>query len=211
MATKVMMEALSPTMEEGRLVKWLKSEGDAIKQGDTLAEVETDKAIMELVARGEGVLRARILPEGETAPVGQVIGVIAAADEDIAALTGGASAAPAPAAAPTAGAPAPGSGAGAMPAAPEPAQAGGGGVALPPQQSEADSSVPRHQHAGETPDVAPQGQPGGRHAPRTAMPHVDDHASEQARHAEDTGSPAAWRARRGWRSRRCAAAGRADG
>ena len=59
MATKVFMEALSPTMEEGRLVKWLKNEGDAVKTGDTLAEVETDKAIMELVARGDGVLRKR--------------------------------------------------------------------------------------------------------------------------------------------------------
>src|SRR5687768_12041324 len=90
MATKVMMEALSPTMEEGRLVKWLKNVGDAIKNGDTLAEVETDKAIMELVARGDGVLRARMLEEGATSPVGQTIAVIAAPDEDIAALTGGA-------------------------------------------------------------------------------------------------------------------------
>ena len=57
MATKVFMEALSPTMEEGRLVKWLKNEGDAVKNGDTLAEVETDKAIMELVgAKGVGVM-----------------------------------------------------------------------------------------------------------------------------------------------------------
>jgi pyruvate/2-oxoglutarate dehydrogenase complex dihydrolipoamide acyltransferase (E2) component len=70
MATKVMMEALSPTMEEGRLVKWLKNEGDAVKSGDTLAEVETDKAIMELVARGDGVLRARLLPEGRAARSG---------------------------------------------------------------------------------------------------------------------------------------------
>ena len=53
MATKVFMEALSPTMEEGRLVKWLKNEGDAVKTGDVLAEVETDKAVMELAARGE--------------------------------------------------------------------------------------------------------------------------------------------------------------
>jgi pyruvate dehydrogenase E2 component (dihydrolipoamide acetyltransferase) len=83
MATKIVMEALSPTMEEGRLVKWLKNEGDQIKSGDTLAEVETDKAVMELVARGEGVLRKRIAGEGDTAPVGQLIGVIAAADEDI--------------------------------------------------------------------------------------------------------------------------------
>jgi len=49
------MEALSPTMEEGRLVKWLKNEGDAVKSGDVLAEVETDKAVMELVALGLGV------------------------------------------------------------------------------------------------------------------------------------------------------------
>jgi len=60
MATKVVMEALSPTMEEGRLVKWMKNEGDAVKSGDVLAEVETDKAVMDLVARGDGVLRKRI-------------------------------------------------------------------------------------------------------------------------------------------------------
>ncbi len=95
MATKVFMEALSPTMEEGRLVKWLKNEGDAIKSGDTLAEVETDKAIMELVARGDGVLRKRLVNEGDAAPVGTLVGVIAAADENIDALVGGAGAAPA--------------------------------------------------------------------------------------------------------------------
>ena len=102
MATKVVMEALSPTMEEGRLVKWLKNEGDQIKNGETLAEVETDKAIMELVARGEGVLRKRLLPENEAAPVGQLIAVIAPPDENIDALisgAGGAAAAPAPPAA----------------------------------------------------------------------------------------------------------------
>jgi pyruvate dehydrogenase E2 component (dihydrolipoamide acetyltransferase) len=100
MATKVMMEALSPTMEEGRLVKWNKNEGDVVKSGDVLAEVETDKAIMELVARGDGVLRKRLIPENTTTPVGQLIGVIAAADEDITALTSGAApSAPAPAAA----------------------------------------------------------------------------------------------------------------
>jgi pyruvate dehydrogenase E2 component (dihydrolipoamide acetyltransferase) len=89
MATKVMMEALSPTMEEGRLVKWVKNVGDVVKNGDTLAEVETDKAIMELVARGDGILRARLIEEGATSPVGVTIGVIAAADEDISALAGG--------------------------------------------------------------------------------------------------------------------------
>jgi pyruvate dehydrogenase E2 component (dihydrolipoamide acetyltransferase) len=90
MATKVHMEALSPTMEEGQLVRWLKNEGDQVKEGDVLAEVETDKATMELVARGSGVLRARMIGEGQTAPVGTVIGVIAEPNEDISELTGGA-------------------------------------------------------------------------------------------------------------------------
>ncbi len=90
MATKVMMEALSPTMEEGRLVKWFKSVGDAIKSGETIAEVETDKAIMELVARGDGVMRSRMLDEGGTSPVGETIAIIAGADEDISALEGAA-------------------------------------------------------------------------------------------------------------------------
>jgi len=86
MATRVVMEALSPTMEEGRLVKWLKQEGDAVDAGDVLAEVETDKAVMELPARGDGVLRKVLVPAGSTVPVGQLVAVIAAAAEDISAL-----------------------------------------------------------------------------------------------------------------------------
>ena len=93
MATKVVMEALSPTMEEGRLVKWVKNEGDTVKSGDLLAEVETDKAVMELVARGDGVLRKRLINEGDAVPVGTLVAVIGAKDEDITALVG-ASAAP---------------------------------------------------------------------------------------------------------------------
>jgi pyruvate dehydrogenase E2 component (dihydrolipoamide acetyltransferase) len=81
MATKVHMEALSPTMEEGQLVRWLKHEGDEISEGDVLAEIETDKATMELVARGSGVLQNVSLKEGDTAPVGQVIAVIGAEGE----------------------------------------------------------------------------------------------------------------------------------
>jgi pyruvate dehydrogenase E2 component (dihydrolipoamide acetyltransferase) len=92
MATKVYMEALSPTMEEGRLVTWLKNEGDEVKEGDVLAEVETDKATMELVARGTGLLRKRMIGEGDTQAVGSLIAVIAGADEDIAALVGSAGA-----------------------------------------------------------------------------------------------------------------------
>ena len=79
MATKVHMEALSPTMEEGQLVQWLKAEGDAISNGEVLAEIETDKATMELVARGDGILRKIFLGEGGTAEVGAVIAVIATA------------------------------------------------------------------------------------------------------------------------------------
>ena len=96
MATKVSMEALSPTMEEGKLVKWLKNEGDAVKTGDPIAEVETDKAIMELVARGDGVLRKRVINEGDAVPVGTLVGVIGAADENIDALVGGGAAAASP-------------------------------------------------------------------------------------------------------------------
>jgi pyruvate dehydrogenase E2 component (dihydrolipoamide acetyltransferase) len=83
MATKVHMEALSPTMEEGRLAKWLKKEGDQVKEGDVLAEVETDKATMELVARGSGVLGAITLAEGASAPVGSVIAMIGEAGETL--------------------------------------------------------------------------------------------------------------------------------
>ncbi len=97
MATKVTMEALSPTMEEGRLVKWNKNEGDAVATGDVLAEVETDKAVMELVARGDGVLRKRLANEGDASPVGTLLAVIGTADENIDSIVG----ASAPAAAST--------------------------------------------------------------------------------------------------------------
>src|SRR5690606_22887954 len=86
MATKVHMQAMSPTMEEGQVVRWLKQEGDAVSEGDVLAEIETDKATMELVSRGSGVLRKRFLKEGDTAPVGAVIAIVAGPDEDISGL-----------------------------------------------------------------------------------------------------------------------------
>jgi pyruvate dehydrogenase E2 component (dihydrolipoamide acetyltransferase) len=74
-------------MEEGQLVKWLRSEGDEVSSGDVLAEIETDKATMELVARGDGILRKVFIGPGGTAPVGAVIGVIAGKDEDISGIT----------------------------------------------------------------------------------------------------------------------------
>ena len=92
MATKVHMEALSPTMEEGRLVKWTKHEGDAVKSGETLAEVETDKAVMELVARADGQLLKVMVQEGSTVPVGNVVAYIGSPGEKV---DGGEPAAPA--------------------------------------------------------------------------------------------------------------------
>jgi len=77
------MEALSPTMEEGRLVKWTKKEGDPVKTGETLAEVETDKAVMELVARADGQLVKILVPEGKTVPVGDPVAYIGAPGEKV--------------------------------------------------------------------------------------------------------------------------------
>ncbi|HLZ44242.1 MAG TPA: dihydrolipoamide acetyltransferase family protein [Gemmatimonadales bacterium] len=110
MATKVHMEALSPTMEEGRLVKWTKHEGDAVKSGETIAEVETDKAVMELVARADGQLLKVMAPEGATVPVGNVVAWIGKPGEKVDGAgsqePGSGAAKPAPAAAPAKPAPA---------------------------------------------------------------------------------------------------------
>jgi pyruvate dehydrogenase E2 component (dihydrolipoamide acetyltransferase) len=76
MTTKVVMEALSPTMEEGRLVEWKKQEGETVAVGDVLAEVETDKAVMELVARAAGTLLKHIVEAGATVPVSEPVAVI---------------------------------------------------------------------------------------------------------------------------------------
>jgi pyruvate dehydrogenase E1 component beta subunit len=92
MPTNILMPALSPTMEQGKLAKWLKKEGDKIKSGDVLAEIETDKATMEVEAIDEGTLAKIVVPEGtENVAVNSLIGVIAADGEAV-------SAAPAPAA-----------------------------------------------------------------------------------------------------------------
>ncbi len=76
------MEALSPTMEEGRLVEWKKQEGDTVAVGDVLAEVETDKAVMELVARAAGTLLKHIVEAGSTVPVSEPVAVIGQPGED---------------------------------------------------------------------------------------------------------------------------------
>src|ERR1700722_12942606 len=91
MTTNILMPALSPTMEQGKLAKWLKKEGDQIKSGDVLAEIETDKATMEVEAVDEGTLTKILIPDGtDSVAVNTPIGVIAGEGEN-------ASAAPAPA------------------------------------------------------------------------------------------------------------------
>jgi pyruvate dehydrogenase E2 component (dihydrolipoamide acetyltransferase) len=74
-------------MEEGQLSRWLKKEGDKVSMGEPLAEIDTDKATMEMQALGNGVLRKILIQEGESAPLGQLIAIIAEPDEDISALT----------------------------------------------------------------------------------------------------------------------------
>jgi pyruvate dehydrogenase E2 component (dihydrolipoamide acetyltransferase) len=128
--TKVVMPKLSEAMESGKIIKWLKKEGDRIAAGDILAEVETDKADVEMEAFGAGVLRKILAQAGSTAPVGSLIGVIAEPDDDIAAVAATAApAAPAPAAA-------------AKPAAPSAAPAGQKGTTGTAGMASRPSEVP---------------------------------------------------------------------
>jgi pyruvate dehydrogenase E2 component (dihydrolipoamide acetyltransferase) len=100
MPINILMPALSPTMEKGNLAKWLKKEGDKVKPGDVLAEIETDKATMEVEAVDEGVLAKIVVPEGTNdVPVNQLIAVMAGEGEDAKAAGAAAASAPAPKAA----------------------------------------------------------------------------------------------------------------
>src|ERR1700689_2835807 len=90
MPTQVLMPALSPTMEKGNLAKWLKKEGDSVKSGDVIAEIETDKATMEVEAVDEGTLGKILVPEGTNdVAVNTPIAMILAEGEDAAALKNG--------------------------------------------------------------------------------------------------------------------------
>src|SRR5262249_38215139 len=127
MPVNILMPALSPTMEKGNLAKWLKKEGDAVKTGDVIAEIETDKATMEYEAVDDGVMAKIVVPEGSSdVPVNQLIAVLAQEGEDpktaaAAAGKGAAPAAPQPAETPKPAAPAPAPQA--KPSAPPPASA----------------------------------------------------------------------------------------
>ncbi|MCX6142199.1 MAG: dihydrolipoamide acetyltransferase family protein [Ignavibacteriales bacterium] len=96
MATLIKMPKLSDTMEEGVILKWLRKEGEKIKQGDVLVEIQSDKADMELEAYDTGVVRKIFVPEGGKAPIGGLIAVIGGPDEDISAVLSGAPAVSAP-------------------------------------------------------------------------------------------------------------------
>src|SRR6476659_8823202 len=98
MPINILMPALSPTMEKGNLAKWLKKEGDKVKSGDIIAEIETDKATMEVEAVDEGTIAKIVVAEGTAdVPVNQVIAVLAGEGEDVKSTAAGADkAAPAP-------------------------------------------------------------------------------------------------------------------
>src|SRR5205807_4913721 len=83
MASRVIMPKLTDSMEEGVVVKWRKAEGERVESGDVLAEIETDKAVMDLEAFASGTLLKVLVPEGTTVPSGTLIGVIGEPDEDI--------------------------------------------------------------------------------------------------------------------------------
>jgi pyruvate dehydrogenase E2 component (dihydrolipoamide acetyltransferase) len=138
MPINILMPALSPTMEKGNLAKWLKKEGDTVKSGDVIAEIETDKATMEVEAVDEGTIAKILVPEGtQDVPVNDVIAVLAGDGEDVKSAGAGAArpaakpaAAPAPkpvAASATAAAPAPKPAAAPLAAAPVPQTNGHGG------------------------------------------------------------------------------------
>ncbi|MDP3075444.1 pyruvate dehydrogenase complex dihydrolipoamide acetyltransferase [Bradyrhizobium sp.] len=139
MPINILMPALSPTMEKGNLAKWLKKEGDKVKSGDVIAEIETDKATMEVEAVDEGTIAKILVPEGtQDVAVNDVIAVLAGDGEDVKAAGAGAASAPkaAPAAqAPAAAKPAPTAALAAAPAAKAAAPAATAPQAAPAQQT----------------------------------------------------------------------------
>ena len=140
MPSQVIMPKLSDAMTEGRLLQWLKKEGDRVQGGDVLASIETDKAEIELESFGAGVLRKILVAEGEAVPVGTLIAIVAEPDEDITSLLTGAPAAAAP---PKAEAKAPAAAAPAPPAPPAKAEVKAPAPAAPPKvEAKAPAAAP---------------------------------------------------------------------
>ena len=143
MPINILMPALSPTMEKGNLAKWLKKEGEKVKPGDVIAEIETDKATMEVEAVDEGTLAKIVVPEGTAdVPVNQLIAVLAGEGEDASKVTAAKAEAPKAADAPKP-----------HPAPSAPPSPSGGGISAPAAQSD---PSPRSGEGG-----AAQAAPGG--------------------------------------------------
>ena len=158
MADVIEMIQLSPTMEEGVLVEWMKNEGDAVEEGEVLAEVETDKATMEMESFYDGVLLKVLVPAGDAAPVGAPLAIIGEEGEDVSELiaslaSGGAAPAAAPTEEPAAADAAPAPAAAAPAAAPAAAAAPGGRVLSSPMARKiaADKGIDLSQVAGTGP------------------------------------------------------------
>jgi len=148
MPVNILMPALSPTMEKGNLAKWLKKEGDKVKPGDVIAEIETDKATMEYEAIDEGTLAKIVVPEGtQDVAVNQLIAVLAEEGEDVKAAAAGAAAAAKPAAAPAKTASTPSAPPSPSPQAPSTSQPGA--QQRPPPQAPAAPSPRRGESGGD--------------------------------------------------------------
>ena len=160
--TKVVMPKLSEAMETGKIIKWLKQEGDRVQGGDILAEVETDKADVEMEAFGSGVLRKILVPAGSQVPVGSLIAVVAEPSDDVSALL---AEAPPSGAAPATSPPAPPAAAAVNPSA---AAAASGASAAPDR-----SSAMRVPTPATTLQVAASA-PAAPHAPKAAPPSPAD-------------------------------------
>ena len=164
MPINILMPALSPTMEKGNLAKWLKKEGDKVKSGDVIAEIETDKATMEVEAVDEGTIAKILVPEGtQDVAVNDVIAVLAGDGEDVKAAGAGAASAPKAEAKPAPAAEAPAA------AKPAPAAAPAAAKAAAPPRCRA-AGRPRATNQWSRPHVlvaaGPPPRQGGRHRTR---------------------------------------------
>src|SRR5262245_60766013 len=160
MPVNILMPALSPTMEKGNLAKWLKKEGDKVKPGDIIAEIETDKATMEYEAIDEGTLAKIVVPEGtQDVAVNQLIAVLAEEGEDVSAAAAGAKAA----------APAPAKAASPVTPSPQPSpQAGRGSAPSPSPQIRSTAPAAEAPRAPQAPAApSPQRGEGGGEGART--------------------------------------------
>ncbi len=153
MPTNILMPALSPTMEKGNLAKWLKKEGDKIKSGDIIAEIETDKATMEYEAVDEGTLAKIVVPEGtQDVAVNAVIAVLAGEGEDVKAAVSAAQIAPV--------AKAPEKKTEAVPPSPQPSPQRGEGAGAAKPQAQSPSPLPSGERS--PPKAADEGVPVSR-------------------------------------------------